>query len=150
MLRRMFSQVLDRRLTQGVRVVIVRTFRLNQSLFTHQAPRLEIAGCPPQRSVKPIEPSPQRPTAMGLAKIAVTGDVPLPAHVGAVAGCLEHLGQSDRAFAEITAITGATLIDDIHPPHPGLVRIETGQEARPCWRAPRGGVELGETETVGG
>ena len=75
--------------------------------------------------------------------------MPFAAHVTAIAAGAQHFGDGGAVAIQIAAITLVTAIHH-HVPHPGLVRIEPGQQRSPGGTTARGIVELGEANAVVG
>lgn len=103
------------------------------------------------RAVKAIEAALQRPVRpiVVAARIQLLGDVPFSGGVASVAGGPQSLGDREAPPIQITAITIATAIFH-HMADAGLVRIEPGEQRGASRAAPRGVVEMGETQPAFG
>ena len=107
------------------------------------------------RAVETVEAALPRPVVsrgefVVAAPVAhVTSDVPLPRHVGAVAGLAECLGDRHRVGGEVAAVSRQPVVAH-HVADAGLVRVEAGQQGRAGRAAACRVVEVAETQAVRG
>ena len=85
--------------------------------------------------------------AIGWRDALVLPHMPLAGHAGEIARITEHLGDGDTLVIEPAAIAGQLLVVG-HVADPGLMRVETGEQARPRGAAAGGVVALGEPQAV--
>ena len=107
------------------------------------------------RAVEAVEAALPRPVVsrgefVVAAPVAhVTSDVPLPRHVGAVAGLAERLGDRHRVGGEVAAVSRQPVVAH-HVADAGLVSVEAGQQGRTGRAAAGRVVEVAEAQAVGG
>src|SRR4029078_6903869 len=85
-----------------------------------------------------------------VASALLVPEIPFARHGREVPGLPQHFGDGHAPVVETAGRARGTFADDVvEVPHPGLVRIEPGQQAGARRRAARCDVELGEAHTPG-
>lgn len=116
--------------TDGVGVVEVFGFGLNDFVVPDEALRVEVRTCTGDGTVESVEATFARPDVplARAAGVAVDGaDVPLADHIGAVAGGLEGLCDGDAAVVKVALVRGAAFVVG-HVPDASLVGVETCEQ----------------------
>ena len=86
-----------------------------------------------------------RPPGLRAIRLVAAADVPLAGHHGAVAAALQRLGNGDAVVAQVSLVLAEAVVAH-HVAHPGLVRIEPGEQRRARRTAARAVVGLREAQ----